>query len=461
MIPLQASRIAEIMGGEYRGPEDLVIAGEFKFDSRDVKPGEVFIALQGEHQDGHQFIEAAFASGAVLAITSKDVGPAHIQVIDVVSALGKLASFVRGELTSMKVIGITGSQGKTTTKDILASLLANLGECIAPARSFNNDLGVPITLLRCTNATKFCVLEMGARHLGDIGRLAEIARPDIGVVLRVGTAHLGEFGSREAIASAKSELIRGLGAQATAVLGTYDEFTPEMASGLNLKKLTFGEKSSCDVRAADIEMHGIYPAFDLVTPEGRERVELQLIGAHQISNALAAAAAAFVLGMTTNQIASALSTFQNQSKMRMELIQLDGVTLLNDSYNANPESMEAALRSLSLLSQEHGGRSWAFLGRMHELGDESAKMHRQVGEIARELRIDHLVAIGESAYLQEHSSEFKPETLEHFCPDLETAIELLTKIEDGDVVLVKASRAEALEGIAAALISLREGGSES
>ncbi len=457
MIELEAAKIAEIVSGAYHGPAGLVINGEFKFDSREIKPGDVFIALAGEHQDGHEFIDSTFLNGAVLALTSRPVAGSHIQVDDVLTALAALAKYLREQLPEMRVVGITGSQGKTTTKDILSHLLSTFGECIAPAKSFNNELGVPITLLRCRTTTKFCILEMGARHIGDIAQLAKIARPDIGIVLRVGSAHLGEFGSREGIAQAKSELIRGLAGDSIAILGTYDEFTPKMADSLSIKKITFGENARCDVRAADIEMHGVYPAFDLVTPEGRERVELQLIGQHQISNALAASAAALALGMSTSQIASALSTYQSKSRWRMELTDLDGVTLLNDSYNANPESMAAALRSLVLLTQERGGRSWAFLGRMHELGAESANLHREVGALAHELKVDQLIAIGEAGYL---SGATESTTNEHFCPDLESAAKLIEEIEDGDVVLVKASRAESLERLADLIVESRGNGSE-
>jgi UDP-N-acetylmuramoyl-tripeptide--D-alanyl-D-alanine ligase len=452
MISLPVAEITKIMGGEYAGPAGLIINGEFRFDSREIQRGDVFLALAGEKEDGHSYVSAAFAKGAVLAITTRDVKEPHIKVKAVLPAIAELATFVRNHLTEMKVIGITGSQGKTTTKDILASLLSAKGECIAPSRSFNNELGVPITLLRARSDTRYCILEMGARHRGDIARLTEIAKPDIGIVLKVGTAHLGEFGSQEAIAETKSELIRGLTTSATAILGSYDQFTPNMSRGMALKTITFGETAQAQVRAADIEMHGIYPAFDLVTPEGRERVELQLIGAHQIANALAAAAAAFALGMNTSEIAAGLSMHQSSARWRMELTELDGVTLLNDSYNASPESMTAALKALVLLTQERGGRSWAFLGRMHELGERSNALHHEIGNLVRELKIDHLVAIGTEAYL---SATPDSPTKEHLTSDLESALELLNEVEDGDVVLVKASRAEGLERLAAELVRIR------
>ncbi|MFM8965950.1 MAG: UDP-N-acetylmuramoyl-tripeptide--D-alanyl-D-alanine ligase, partial [Actinomycetota bacterium] len=285
---MKAAEIAKIIGGSFHG-QDLDIDGESHFDSRQVTPGSVFIALKGERQDGHDFVPSALANGAALSIVSRSVSGAHIIVLDVLDGIAKLASNLRHRLLKLKIVAITGSQGKTTTKDMLNSILTSQGQCVAPIGSYNNDIGVPITLLKCNDQTRFCILEMGARHLGDIARLTEIAVPDVGVVLKVGTAHLGEFGSRAKIAETKGELIRGLRPGATAVLGTYDEFTPKMNSNSAVKTITFGESGSCLIRAADLELHGGFPAFDLVTPEGRERVELQLLGVHQVPNALAAA----------------------------------------------------------------------------------------------------------------------------------------------------------------------------
>lgn len=448
-MKLRAQEIANLINGEYSGPADLTIDGEFRFDSREVKRGDVFLALRGEHQDGHDFIAAAVANGAALAITTRTVSAPHIRTDDVITAIGELARRIRERLPNLKVIGITGSQGKTTTKDILAGILKSQGETVAPERSFNNDLGVPITLLRCDESTQFCILELGARHGGDIARLAAIAMPDVGIVLRVGTAHLGEFGSRAGIAQAKAELVQSLKSDGIAILGTYDEFTPKMAVGLNSKVLTFGEGGREDVRAADIELHGARPSFDLVTPQGRERVELQLFGPHQIANALAASAAAYALGIDTAAIAASLCLHQNSGNWRMEISEVGGVTVINDAYNANPESMAAALRALALMTQEQGGRSWAFLGRMHELGDESDRLHKEVGALAHELRIDHLVAIGEPMFLSGSTSD----TREHLISDLGAALELLPELAASDVVLVKASRAEGLERLAAAILA--------
>lgn len=445
-----ATEIAKLMSGKFIGEPDLEISGDFQFDSRVIQEGQVFVALNGEHLDGHDFVGDAFAKGAKLAIVSKSVVGPHILVSNVLKSVSDLATAIRVNLKDLKVIGITGSQGKTTTKDMLHTVLASAGETVAPIGSYNNDIGVPITLLRCNSRTKFCILEMGARHMGDIAKLAAIGAPDVGIVLKVGVAHLGEFGSREKIAETKSELIRGLPDGATAILGDFDEFTPKMADGLKLKKFLFGLSNRDDLRAADIEIKGGFASFDLVTPESRERVELQVLGEHQIPNALAAAGAAFALGLPTANIASALSSHKNVSRWRMDLRSIAEVTIINDAYNANPESMKAALKTLSLLTQESGGIAWAFLGKMHELGEEEAAMHRDVAAMAEELGIDHLVAIGEQSYLDAINSG---KTSKHFVPDANSAEKFFREIESGDAVLIKASRAENLDKLAEALYS--------
>jgi UDP-N-acetylmuramoyl-tripeptide--D-alanyl-D-alanine ligase len=357
-------------------------------------------------------------------------------------ALRDLAIYVRNELANLQVIGITGSQGKTTTKDLLRHILSVSGETIAPEESLNNELGVPLLILRCSETTKFCIVEMGARHLGDISYLAEIAKPHVGVVLTVGTAHLGEFGSREIIAKAKSELITSLTAGGTAILGTYDEFTPNMVVPSGVKRILFGEKSKCEIRAADIEVREGRAHFDLVTPDGRAAVGLQLLGMHQISNALAAAAAATALKIPIETISAALSTAEVSSKWRMEISQIGEITLINDSYNANPESVAAALRTLALISQESGGVSWAILGKMQELGESSAAEHAAIGRLVCEIGIDNLVVVGIRDYLADLGSILKEEgaSAVHYFETKADAMAIVEHFAPGDVVLVKASR---------------------
>jgi len=442
MIKLTLNQIAQIVGGEVLNTDGLQTTSAFPvINSSQATSKTFFAAFVGANVDGHDYIQEAITNGAQFALVSKDCTSPAIRVNDVRKALRDLAIYVRNELVNLQVIGITGSQGKTTTKDLLRHILSVSGETIAPEESLNNELGVPLLILRCSETTKFCIVEMGARHLGDISYLAEIAKPHVGVVLTVGTAHLGEFGSREIIAKAKSELITSLTAGGTAILGTYDEFTPNMVVPSGVKRVLFGEKSKCEIRAADVEVREGRAHFDLVTPDGRAAVGLQLLGMHQISNALAAAAAATALKIPIETISAALSTAEVSSKWRMEISQIGEITLINDSYNANPESVAAALRTLALISQESGGVSWAILGKMQELGESSAAEHAAIGRLVCEIGIDNLVVVGIRDYLADLGSE-KEEgaSAVHYFDTKADAMAIVEHFAPGDVVLVKASR---------------------
>jgi UDP-N-acetylmuramoyl-tripeptide--D-alanyl-D-alanine ligase len=445
MITLKASEIAKIVGGELIG-DDVTVTAPPVFDSSNATPGSIFLALKGEKADGHAYIDSAFTNGAVLAIVSSPSTKRCIVVKDVLAALNKLAAHVREVLPDLTVIAITGSQGKTTTKDLLQHILEAVGATVAPQGNFNNELGTPITLLQCDASTKFCILEMGARHIGDIAALCEMAKPNIGVVLRVGTAHIGEFGSAEAVATAKSEMISSLDKSAVAILGQYDLFTQKMASLHDGKIITFGESTSADVRATDIEIREGRPHFDLVTSAGRAAVGLRVVGIHQVANALAAAAVATTLGASIDLIAGALSTAELHSKWRMEISEITGVVLINDSYNSSPESAEAALRTLVLFAQERGGQSWAFLGKMHELGASSRDRHAGIGTLASELGIDHLVCVAAPEYADEIGTDCAMDV--HLLQSKSEALALVMQMRSGDVILVKASRAETFEEIA-------------
>jgi UDP-N-acetylmuramoyl-tripeptide--D-alanyl-D-alanine ligase len=448
MIALKASVIAQIVGGELKGTDVTVTAAPI-FDSAQATAGSLFLALKGENTDGHTYIASAFAKGAVLALVTTPSPERCIVVKDVILALNKLASYVREQLKDLQVIALTGSQGKTTTKDLLQRILDSVGTTVAPRGNFNNELGTPITLLQCNEDTKFCILEMGARHLGDIAALCEMAKPNIGMVLRVGTAHIGEFGSAQAVAKAKSEMISSLTPDAIAILGQYDTFTPLMKSLHQGKVISFGESSDADFRATDVEIREGRPHFDLVTPAGRAAVGLRIVGIHQVANALAAAAAATAVGASIDQIAVALSTAEMQSKWRMEIHEIGNIVLINDAYNSSPESAEAALRTLALFAQERGGQSWAFLGKMHELGASSMASHADIGTLASELGIDHLVCIASPEYASNLGAGSA--TVVHLFEQKEVALQLVKEMVQGDVVLVKASRAEKFEELAHAI----------
>ena len=446
MITLTAGEIALLVGGELLCDRDLLVSKAPVFDSRMATPGCFFLALKGENADGHEFAADAYRNGAMFSLTSERIDGPCIVVKDVLEALSILAAFVRKRLDKLVVIGITGSQGKTSTKDLLTHMLGAVGPTVAPAGSFNNDLGLPITLLQCDDRTRFCILEMGARHLGDISRLCEIAKPNIGVVLTVGTAHIGEFGSREVIAQTKGELIASLDKDGIAILGTYDEFTPKMTSLHHGQVILFGEKADIQVRAADIEMREGRPHFDLVTPAGRDAVGMRAVGAHQVANALAVAAVGTALALPLELIASSLSTAEISSKWRMELHESADLLIINDAYNANPESMSAAMRALVLFAQERGGSSWAFVGKMNELGQTQGPQSAAIGALAVELGIDHLVEINAPEY-----GEPVGAMVVHHRSSIEAALDLVQYFAPGDVVLVKASRSQGFEVLAESL----------
>ena len=456
MIALTFEEIAQVTGGRLHSLEAATTTTASPvIDSRKAKAGTFFVALPGERVDGNIYCIEAIAAGADFALCTTPVEAPSILVEDSLIALTKLAAYVREKMHNTTFIGITGSQGKTTTKDLLSSILSSHAETVAPSGSFNNEIGVPVTILSCSDSTRYCILEMGARHKGDIDYLCSIAKPQIGLVLVVGSAHLGEFGSVEEIAKTKGELIDSLPDSGIAILGSYDSFTPHMGEGANFARIIFGEKSECDVRAADIEFREGRAHFDLVSSAGRAPVSLRLLGLHQISNALAAAAVATAIGIEIDSIAAGLSIAEIESKWRMELHEESGFLIVNDAYNANPESTIAALRTLALLAQERGGVSWAFLGKMHELGESEVEEHLRIGRLASELGIDQLVSVGTDLYLNGLNLDFEAgdEMTTHYFLTQEEALGISKHFSVGDVILVKASRAEHLDELAEKLIA--------
>jgi UDP-N-acetylmuramoyl-tripeptide--D-alanyl-D-alanine ligase len=381
----------------------------------------------------------------------------------VLAALAKLARHVTDRLVSedLTVVGLTGSSGKTSTKDLIAQVLAPTGETVAPPGSFNNEIGHPWTALRATEDTRYLVLELSARGIGHIRNLCEVAPPKIGAVLNVGTSHIGEFGSRENIALGKGELVEALPADGVAVLNADDPLVAAMASRTKAKVVLAGEAENADVRAVDIELDELARAsFTLRTARGDARVQLGVHGAHQVSNALIAAAVALELGATPEEVAARLSAARPVSERRMEVTDRpDGVTVVNDSFNANPDSVRAALKSLATMSRATtpARRSWAVLGPMGELGDDSVRAHDDIGRLAVRLDINKLVvvdaggdarAIHQGAHLEGSWGE---ESV--LVPDVDAAIALLSaELRPGDVVLVKASKAYRLWRVAEALL---------
>ncbi|WP_424887876.1 UDP-N-acetylmuramoyl-tripeptide--D-alanyl-D-alanine ligase [Streptomyces sp. XH2] len=467
MIALSLAEIAAIVGGQQHDiPDpDARITGPVVIDSRAVEPGSLFAAFAGEHVDGHDYAERAVEAGATAVLAARPVGVPAIVVADVERALGTLARAVVERLGTT-VVGITGSAGKTSTKDLIAQLLEHLGATVWPPGSLNNEIGLPLTALRATEETRHLVLEMGARGIGHIRYLAELTPPRVGVVLNVGTAHVGEFGGREQIAVAKGELVEALPAAAdggVAVLNADDPLVRAMTSRTKARVLLFGEAPDADVRAEDVHLTATgQPAFTLHTPTGCADVTMRLYGEHHVSNALAAAAVAHELGMPAEEIASALSGAGQLSRWRMEVTErADGVTIVNDAYNANPESMRAALRALAAMgaaAAAKGARTWAVLGRMAELGEESLAEHDAVGRLAVRLNVGKLVAVGgrEAAWLQMgayNEGSWGEESVH--VSDAQAAVDLLrSELRPGDVVLVKASRSVGLEWVAEQLLAV-------
>lgn len=462
MIALTLGEVAAIVGGELRNADPTTrVTGSVEFDSRQVGPGGLFLALPGEHVDGHDYTDAALANGAVASIVTRGVAGPSIVVADGFAALAALAAAVVRRLPDVTVIGVTGSSGKTSTKDLLAQLLPRLGPTVAPPGSFNNELGHPYTVLRADMDTHYLVLENSARGIGHIRALTRIAPPRLGAVLNVGSAHLGEFGSREAIAEAKGELVEALpdaAAGGVAVLNADDPLVLAMAARTSARVVTVGEAAGADVRAAEITLDELgRAAFTLRAVAGEQRVVLRLIGAHHVGNALAAAAIALECGLALEDVAAALSSAEAGSRWRMQLTETaDGLAVINDAYNANPESMRAALQALVAIAGGRSGgvRSFAVLGPMAELGDYGPSAHDSLGALAASLGVTRVIAVGEPARGIVHGAVRDaawPGTAS-WSPDAADAlVTLRAEARPGDVVLVKASRSAGLEQVALAM----------
>jgi UDP-N-acetylmuramoyl-tripeptide--D-alanyl-D-alanine ligase len=460
VIPLTLAQIAELTGGQLSGEPAAVVTGEVVIDSRRAGPGGLFVAVAGERADGHDFASAAVAAGAVAVLATRPVPVPSVLVGDVPAALAALARFVADSLPAAAIAGLTGSSGKTTTKDLAAQLIERLGSTIAPAGSFNNEFGLPLTVLRADAATRYLVLELSARGPGHIAYLCRIAPPRYGVVLNVGHAHAGEFGGLDQVAEAKGELVEALPADGVAILNADDPRVLAMAARTAARVVTVGvDDRAALIRATDVRLDDLgRPSFTLLTPEGPAAITLRLHGAHIVPDAVAAAALARELGLGLADIADGLCAAVARSRWRMEVHRRrDGVTVINDAYNANPESVAAALRALRHLAQD--GRGFAVLGHMAELGGTSRASHEDVGELAAQADLAGVIAVGdEAAPILAGARRVRSWTGEALAvPDGAAALDALSnQLKPGDVVLVKASRAAHLEGVAEALLAGEE-----
>lgn len=458
MIALSLAEIAATVGGELRlagsDSAESVVDGVVDTDSRVMVPGSIFVAKPGADTDGHRFVGAAVAAGAVLAIVEHPVDEDVTQIVvaDVIVALADLAREVVARVRAdgtLRIVGITGSNGKTTTKNFLARILEDEGETIAPINSYNNEVGAPVTMLRVTRTTRFLVSEFGAAAPGSIARLAGLVEPDIAVVLMVGMAHAGGFGGIEETAKAKSELVAAATPTGTAVLGIDDPRVAamrELADSRGMSVVGFGQSAAADVRAHDIQVTASGTSCVIEADGGRLPLHLRVLGAHHITNALAAIAAARVLGVPTADAVARLETVEIAERWRMQPMGNDRVRIINDAYNASPDSMAAALRTLAQITAP-GERTVAVLGAMSELGESAGEEHDRIGLLAVRLNIQRIVVVGPEArrlYLSAVGEGSWDSEAVHL-PDQEAAFEYLrTELRDGDRVLVKSSNSVGL-----------------
>lgn len=468
MIALTLEDIASAMNGQIlHSSGGVIVSGHAQTDSRLVQPGDIFFARLGEHTDGHLFADQAIANGAALLVVEREIEQSQgasdrstinqvplILVQDATIALGQLAAVSVARLKSahhLRVVGITGSVGKTSTKNFVASLAELIGNTVASEKSFNNEVGGPITMLRADADTSILVAEMGASEEGDIAKLVTMAPPDIAVVLAVGLAHVGKFGGIETTFRAKSEMVQGLPADAVAVLNADDPWVRKMAELTSARVVWFGQTVSADVRATELDSSSSGTSFLLHAGGQSRQVTFRVLGEHHVQNALAAAAVGIELGLTLDQVVQVLEAATIAAPGRMQPMPCrDAITIINDAYNANPDSMSAALKTLAQLKTP-GSRTVAVLGPMSELGEISGEQHDRIGLLVVRLGIDELIVIGAEAR-RLHISAINEGSWDGesvFFEDHDSALAyLVNTLKPADTVLVKASNAAGLQGFA-------------
>ena len=457
MIALTPSEIADAIGGRLvharGGAEEAPITAQSQTDSREVAPGEIFVARRGEETDGHLFAAQAVDRGAALLIVEREIDDRVPQIVvdDATLALGRLAkAVVRLALDAgkLRIVGITGSNGKTTTKNLVAAMAERVGPTVASAKSFNNEVGGPLTMLRVEADTETLVAEMGASAEGEIARLTDMAPPHIGVVLSVGLAHAGEFGGIETTFRTKSEMVRELPETAVAVLNRDDPWVSRMAELTRARIVWFGQHGEAAVRASDIEGSAEGTTFTLHLGGESLPVHFRVLGEHHVANAMAAAAVGLELGLTPAQIVETLEAATLAAPGRMQVLPgRDGITVVNDAYNASPDSMSAALKTLAQIGKP-GARTVAVLGAMSELGDLAGEEHDRIGLQVVRLGISELVAVGKEAR-RLHISAINEGSWDGesvFFEDHDEALAYLSRtVQPGDTVLVKSSNAAGLQ----------------
>ena len=463
MIRLTVSEIAQAVNGQVVGDANLAVEAGVEIDSRLIKPGFLFVAKPGEQTDGHNFAGAAIEAGASALLVERelDVVVPQIVVADVVVALGLLATEVLRRLretSKLTVIGITGSNGKTSTKNMLRAALSQFGETIAPRESFNNHVGAPLSMLLAGESTRYLVVELGADGLDSIDYLANMCKPDVAVELKVGLAHVGEFGGIEVTAKIKAELIKHIRPGGVLVFNSDDSYCRAMAEEFSGRKVSFGT-GHADYQAAGHRISLEGTSADITYPEGEiSKLQLQILGEHQIMNALATIAVCDSLGLDRNMVAAELSALPLAERWRMQLGVVDGVAIINDAYNASPDSTKAALQTLAILGRETGRRTIAVLGEMAELGRFSAEEHDSFGRVVVQLNIDQLFVVSERAKLihMGASQEGSWDGESKFFDSIDTALEAIREmLVAGDIVLVKSSKSANLRHLGDALMGAK------
>lgn len=465
MIKLKLKEIAQVIDGNLDSKYfSIDFSGNIEIDSRKIKPGDIFVAINGNRVNGNSYIKEAVRNGAIAIISEEnDPNLCIIQVRDgvknskeidqpAVVAMGKLAKYVLQKLPNILKISVTGSSGKTTTKDLLSDLAKLIGPVVAPIGSFNNEIGLPQTIFKCSEETKVLISEMGAREKGNISHLCEIVNPHISIILNIGSAHIEIFGSKENIVEAKSEIVQDLKETDFAILNKDDEYFGKISSKTKAKIISFGTKDA-DVLATEISFDELNRAQFKLNYKGQNSlVKLKIIGKHQVHNALAAAAAFLIKGVDLNKIAEILSNSVAKSELRMQYFESKtGIKVLNDSYNANPESMRAGLEVLQSIG--NGKNTWAVLGEMRELGKESKIMHEKIAQLIIDFKIRNTLIVGQGAkYIYDYLMLNNYLGSTNYVETVEEAIKnckvLLAK---NDLVLVKASRSIGLERVAKAI----------
>lgn len=452
-LNLNLAEAARAVGARSRpGLAEITLSG-VSTDTRTIRPGELFVALCGEIFDGHGFVKKAFEQGAAAAVIAKEARPVRgrpcLRVPDTLRALGDLAAWLR-QRQPLKVLAVTGSNGKTTTKEMLIKIISRKYKTLATRGNFNNLVGLPLTMFGLRPRHRAAVLEMGMNRPGEIARLTEIARPDVGLVTNIGLAHIKGLGDLRGVAQAKGELYAGLKNRAVAVVNQDDPLVTEMAGAFGGEKLTFGFSPQAQVYVRGLRRRGLRgSAFEIVTPSGPPaQIRFSLLGRHNVANALAAAAGALALGLTTEDIRAGLEDFR-PFPGRMNLKRLKGpVYLFDDTYNANPASTKAALQVLAALRGR--GRILAVLGDMLELGPAAGTEHAVIGRTAAEMGVDILAAVGTEAraLADEAGKTGMPKTRAlWFAEAKEAADWLQNEIRPYDRVLVKGSRGMRMERI--------------